>query len=187
MLAQEPQDRDAELIRRAGDGDRDAFADVVALHGGAVFRFLKTIAGASAEDALQETFLAAWRSAPAFRGEATVRTWLFTIARNAANRQFRRHVGEPQDFESIEELGEKAGWGDDNPERLALRRESSSVVSAALSELSDGDREVLQLRDVECLSGDEAAEVLGLSHAAMKTRLHRARLRLAAKVRVIYG
>lgn len=183
MLAQESQDRDAELIRRAGDGDRDAFADVVARHGGAVFRFLRTVAGAAAEDVLQETFLAAWRSAAAFRGEASVRTWLFTIARHAAQRQLRRHSGEPREFESLEVLGEKAGWGDENPEHLALRRESAGLVSTALAALSDGDREVLLLRDVHGLSGEEVAQVLGVTLAAMKTRLHRARLRFAAKVR----
>ncbi len=187
MLAQESQDRDAELIRRAGDGDRDAFAVLVARHGGAVFRFLQAIAGALAEDALQETFLAAWRSAASFRGDATVRTWLYTIARNAANRQHRRRVGEPDDFDSLEKLGEAAGWGDENPEGLALRRESASIVAAAFSQLSGGDREVLSLRDIQAFSGEEVAQILGLTVAAMKTRLHRARLRFAAKVREIYG
>jgi len=187
VLAQESQDRDAELIRRAGDGDRDAFAAVVSAHGAAVFRYLKTVAGDAAEDALQETFLAAWRSAATFRGDASVRTWLFTIARNAVNRQFRRRVGEPQDHEPLAVLGEKAGWGEENPERLALRRESAGVVAAAFSRLSNGDREVLLLRDVQGLSGDEVSAILGLTLAAMKTRLHRARLRFAVKVREIYG
>ena len=187
MLDEIAQRGDAELIRRTAAGDRDAFAAFVAKHGGAIHRFLRTVAGHSAEDALQETFLGAWRGAASFREESSPRTWLFTIARNAALRLQRKRVAEPESFESLEDLGAAAGWGDEDPERLLIKRESADLVASALLRLADGDREVLLLRDVEGLSGDEAAAVLGLTVAAMKTRLHRARLRLAAEVRKTYA
>lgn len=187
MLDQGTQAGDAELIRRAGAGDREAFDALVVAHQGAVYRFLRATAGERAEDALQETFLSAWRGAGAFRGQASVRTWLFTIARHAAQRLHRRRVSEPETYVPLSELGVAAGWGDANPERLALQKESDAVVAHALERLSDTDREILLLRDIEGTSGEDVAVILGLTLAAMKTRLHRARLRLAAEVRKTYG
>lgn len=187
MLDQDPQAGDAELIRRAGDGDREAFDAIVVAHRAAVFRFLRATAGEGAEDALQETFLSAWRGAAAFRGDASVRTWLFTIARHAVHRQHRRRIDEPEAHVPLSELGAAAGWGDANPERLLMQRESEAVVADALDRLSQADREILLLRDIEGVAGEEVAGILGLTLAAMKTRLHRARLRLAAKVRETYA
>jgi len=186
MSGEAAEDRDAELIRRSAEGDRLAFGELVSLHQAAVFRFARSIArtDADAEDALQETFLSAWRSAGSFRGEATVRTWFLTIARNAVLRLHRRRVDEPERMEPLQELGVAAGWGD--PETLALQSESRQVIARALDELSVDDREIVVLRDLEGLSGEEVSNILGIGLAAMKTRLHRARLRLAAKVRTAY-
>lgn len=80
-------------------------------------------------------------------------------------------------------LGLQAGWGSDNPEALALAAERRDTLARALESLSSGDREVLILRDIEGLRGPEAAEVLGLGERALKSRLHRARLRLAVALR----
>lgn len=68
----------------------------------------------------------------------------------------------------------------------ALRKESREVFERVLEQLDASDREILLLRDVEGLSGEEVAAILGITIAAMKTRLHRARLRLASKVREAY-
>lgn len=189
MLARETAGRDAEVIRNAADGDRTAFAEIVELHQAAVFRFARSIArtDTEAEDALQETFLSAWRNAESFRGDASLRTWLLTIARNAVLRLQRRRVDEPEEMQPLEELGLAAGLGEESPENHALRNEARDVLTRALHELNVADREILLLRDVEGLSGADVAAVLGVELAAMKTRLHRARLRLAAKVKGIYG
>lgn len=190
MRGEESEDRDTALMRRAAAGDGAAFAEVVDRHQAGVFRFARVLAGddAFAEDALQETFLAAWRGAASFREEASVRSWLFSIARNAVYRQHRRHVDEPEAMESLSDLGAAAGWGsDEDPERIALRHESRQLLMDALAQLSAGDREILAMRDGEELTGEETAALLGLTVTAMKTRLHRARLRLAAKVREAYA
>lgn len=189
MPVEETTDRDAELIRRTAEGDKLAFAEIVARHQAAVFRFARSIArtDAEAEDALQDTFLSAWRASAGFRGDASLRTWLLTIARNAVLRLQRRRVDEPEEMQPLEELGVAAGWGDDGPETVALRKEARHVLTRALQQLSLADREILLLRDVEELSGVDVAAVLGVELSAMKTRLHRARLRLAAKVSGIYG
>ena len=181
---------DASLIARAAAGERAAFDAFVERHQAAVFRFTRGIAAdaAAAEDALQETFLAAWRSASTFRGSGSARPWLFAIARNAVMRQYRKRVDEPDDLEPLSQLGDEAGWGSaDDPEREAIESERREILRRAMATLAVADREILLLRDVEGLSGDEASTVLGITLATMKTRLHRARLRLIATVRNEYA
>jgi RNA polymerase sigma-70 factor (ECF subfamily) len=188
MPGEEPNS-DAELIRRSAAGDAAAFGELMVRHEAAVFRFARAIASndAAAEDALQEAFLGAWRGARTFRGDATVRSWLLTIVRNAVHRQHRKRVDEPEELEPLSELGLAAGWGqEENPETIALQQESRDMIHAAMEQLSAPDREILLLRDVERLSGDDVASMMGLTLPAMKTRLHRARLRIASKLREAY-
>lgn len=181
------QIEDIDLVKAAASGDAASFERLVGRHEASVYRFIRTLThDASAEDALQETFLAAWRGASGFRADSSVRSWLFTIARHAVHRQFRRHVGEPDvdDQTPLDALGVQAGWGaTDNPEQAAARAEEGDAVRRALDALEPEDRRVLVLRDLEQLSGEEAAGVLGLTLPALKSRLHRARLRFAAQFR----
>lgn len=152
-------------------------------HADAVHRLLLSLGAGEddAEDVLQECFLSAWRSAETFSGKGPARGWLFSIARNALRRQHRRRAGEPTEMESLEVLGAAAGWGvaSDFRHRFEVRDE----LDWALSKISPEERQVVVLRDVEGLSGEEAAEVLDLSMPAMKSRLHRGRLRLMGMVR----
>lgn len=107
-----------------------------------------------------------------------------TITRNAASRIHRRRVGEPKLHVPLHELGESAGWGaSDDPEYLASQEERRALLQRALGTLSEEDRSVIVLRDLEGLAGPESAAVLGLPLPTMKTRLHRARLRLMAALR----
>lgn len=187
--AEEERLTDAELLVRAGAGDRDAFGTLVERHQASVYRFARTVVTrpADAEDVLQQSFLAAWRGASRFRGESSVRTWLFTIARNAAL-TLRAHDARWTPSEvPVEELGLAAGWGSDDPESAAVEAERQAALTAAFGALEPAEREVLTLRDLEGLSGDETATLLGLSLPAMKSRLHRARLALAARVRQEVG
>jgi len=178
-------DDDPELMRQAAHGDVVAFEQIVGRHEAAVLRYLRTIErdASLAEDALQETFLNAWRRAATFRGDGSVRAWLMSIARHAAYRQHRRRAGEPSEHESLERLGQRAGWGARHDDRLANRLESREMLQRALKRLPEADREILLLRDIEGFQGNEVAQMLGLSLAAAKSRLHRARLRLVAVLR----
>jgi RNA polymerase sigma-70 factor (ECF subfamily) len=177
---------DAELLRRAADGDAAAFEGVVSRHEARLFRFARALTrdATAAEDALQEAFLAAWRGAAGFRGGPSAAPWLLTIVRHQVHRQHRRRAGQPSAFASLEELGEQAGWGAaDDPEAVAITRERRERVQVALDALGDEEREVLVLRELEGLTGEETAAALGIGLAAMKSRLHRARLRFAARLR----
>jgi RNA polymerase sigma-70 factor (ECF subfamily) len=152
-------------------------------HQGAVFRYLSARTGSAAdcEDALQETFVAAFKGCESYREESSARSWLFGIARNLSKRIYRKRVGEPDEMVPLDELGLQAGWGcppwtDSFIESLERR----DTLEKALARLSPDEREVLVLRELEGLSGEETAAVLELSLPAMKSRLHRARLRVAA-------
>ena len=180
---------DAALLARTASGERAAFDVFVARHRAAVFRFARAVSrgDAEAEDVLQEAFLAAYRGAHTFEGRAQARSWLFTITRREAWRRLGREaeasLAEPHEVEELISLGVAAGFGALDPETLVLRAERRELVVRALGTLAEEDRAILLLRDVEGVSGDEAAAALGLALPAMKSRLHRARLRLAAALR----
>lgn len=176
---------DQDLISRAAAGDHRAFECLVERHAAAVLRMATVVTDnpTMAEDALQQTFLSAYRGAASFRADASVRTWLLTIARNAGYRIRAKRAREDLVEEPLMELGLAAGWGSDDPEALAIAAERKDALQLALRTLSSEDQEVLILRDIEGLRGPEAAEALGIGERALKSRLHRARLRLAAALR----
>jgi RNA polymerase sigma-70 factor (ECF subfamily) len=151
-----------------------------------VLRFLRRVLGNDAEaaDLTQETMLAALQHVDTWRGEGTGRAWLLAIARNqvrASRRAVREDVGEEP---TLEALGADAGWGAPvDPEVLSAQLEERLVLERALEALPAEAREILTLRELEGFSGEETAQALGVSLAAMKSRLHRARLELVAAVK----
>ncbi|MEQ1690173.1 MAG: RNA polymerase sigma factor [Gemmatimonas sp.] len=177
-------DDDAGLLRRSASGDTAAFDIIVDAHSTSVSRFLTSLGVNDLEDALQETFIAAWQSAASFRGTGSVRSWLLSIARNVHRHSLRRRVDEPMEFVSLDALAERAGWGCDPAETrradIAIARDE---LEHALAKLPVDEREILVLRELEELSGEETAQLLHLTVPAMKSRLHRARLHLAAVLR----
>jgi RNA polymerase sigma-70 factor (ECF subfamily) len=187
--AEEPVglETDFELLQRTASGNGLAFAEFVERHQAAVFRHASCLVGhrQDAEDLLQETFLSALKAAGQFRGDASGRTWLFRIARNAALRRTEKPQPLPESDLTLEALAVRAGWGITNPESLAILADDRRRLDRALAALPRDEREMLLLREWENLSGEEAATLLGISLAAMKSRLHRARIHLAALLR--YG
>jgi RNA polymerase sigma-70 factor, ECF subfamily len=170
--------------------DASAFRSLVELYRDRLFRLAKALAPseALAEEILQQTFLSVYENAGTYRGESSLKTWLFTILRHAAYRQ-RQKLGKVLEAEAEADLsdlvahGVLAGWGSESPEELAMAHESAHRLEAALGWLEPEYREVLVLRDLEQVSGEDVASLLGLSLTAMKSRLHRARLRLSAELR----
>jgi RNA polymerase sigma-70 factor (ECF subfamily) len=130
-----------------------------------------------AEDATQDAFLSAFQHRESFRGAAAVSTWLYRIAVNAALQRVRaRRPAAPLE-PSAEEPLVVVDWSEDLPRRVELD-ELHDVIERGIALLPDGERAALVLRDVEGLSTAEAAAVLELSEAALKSRLHRARVLL---------
>jgi RNA polymerase sigma-70 factor (ECF subfamily) len=136
---------------------------------------------ADAEDAAQEAFLKAFRNLASFRGEAKFGTWLVSITLNEARSRIRR-----RDAIKMESLDEPEGqtspallrdWKEIPSEALE-RKEVRSLLHQAITALPAIYREVFQLRDIEQLSVNEAAEALGITTSSVKVRLHRARMML---------
>ena len=166
---------------RVAAGDSAAFRQIVQQHRDAAWRAIRVRVrdDATADDALQETFLGAWRGAGAWRGDAPLRTWILGLARRQAARTWRSmpRTDVPED---PEKMSAAAGFGAIDPETHAAALEDADRLYQALETLPPEDREVLALRDLEQIPAAEVAEQLGLSLAATKSRLHRARLRLMA-------
>jgi RNA polymerase sigma-70 factor (ECF subfamily) len=174
---------DETLIGRTAAGDAVAFGRLVRRHQAAVYRFARACSpeGAEeiAEEILHETFHAARATARRHRDEPSALPWLLAIARQAVER--RRPRSREADLASLRELARAAGWGE--PARLADAAPDPGAAESALAALLPEDREILTLCDREYFTVDEAARVADASEAAVRARLHRARLRLAARLR----
>jgi RNA polymerase sigma-70 factor (ECF subfamily) len=136
-----------------------------------------------ARDVVQETMLAASRGLDGFRGESSLSTWLFTIARSFCIKARRLRTGEPERVLSLEsEDVEPMRSGAAAPDEAAGERELGRALEAAIGALDPMYREVLVLRDVEGLTAPEVATVLGIGVDAVKSRLHRARTAVREKL-----
>jgi len=162
---------DRILLQAAQDGDLDAFAVLVHRHQAAVYRVALRMLGsdADAQDATQETFVRAWRGLGRFRGESAVSTWLYRIVtRRCLDLIARRRPTENLQDVELETVV--------NPADSTEQRERLRAVTRAIAALPDEQRAALVLREFEGLSYDEVAAALDTSVAAVKGRIHRARL-----------
>jgi RNA polymerase sigma factor (sigma-70 family) len=174
---------DEDLLARAASGDRRAFSALVDRAVPAVWAVARRLSpdDATAEDVLQETFVAAWKGAPRWRAEGSARAWLLGLARRQAARSWRRRVGEPREHDSLADLALAAGWGSD-PEVLVARAEDRATLLRALADLGELDRQVLVRCDLEGVEPTELAVELGVPAGTIRVRRHRARLRLLARL-----
>jgi RNA polymerase sigma-70 factor (ECF subfamily) len=181
------------LLDAARAGDRDALEALVAHYEPHVYRFGMTMCRneADAGDVLQDTLLAMVRSLKTFRADASLSTWLYAIAHHACAKRRRRRVSAPEHIVSLDRLDgadrNRLVSPAPNPETAAVSLEQRTALDAAIRALEPAQRVVLQLRDVEGLSAAAAAEALGLSVAAVKSRLHRARLAVRAALAPLLG
>jgi RNA polymerase sigma-70 factor (ECF subfamily) len=183
---QRPKDADdSVLVERAQAGDSSAFDELARRYAGRVFHLTRRILGDAdeAEDALQETFLSAYRGLPRFKREAKFSTWIFRIATNAALMRLRKRR---PDTVSLDAPPASDGEGDPAPMELRdwsatpdqelANAETRAAMDEAIAALPPELAAVFLLRDIEGMSNEEAAEATGLSLAAAKSRIHRARL-----------
>jgi len=178
---------DLALVRRVLAGDTDAFEGLVAGHSRAVYGLAFRVTGnaAAAEDAVQETFLRAFRFLSRFDQRAEFGTWLHRIAVNAAIDQTRRTRRERSHRVDLPAEGDLAlaevPTGDASPERRALAAEIRRRTEAALAGLSPSERAAFVLRHYEGCSIAEISSTLGKRDNAIKQSIFRAvrKLRLA--------
>jgi RNA polymerase sigma-70 factor (ECF subfamily) len=142
-----------------------------------------------ADEVAQEVFLRAWRGLAGFQERAQLSTWLYRIAFNEAQRRLSRRgppTAEPDadGTDPIAAIPEASHLG---PEARAIDREFEAVLERALAELPAEWRVAVVLRDLEALSTEEAAAVVGVRPAAFKSRLHRGRMQLRALLEPYLG
>jgi len=170
---------DSVLVERTKAGDPYAFEELVHRHSDGLYALVRRLGlpHESAEEVVQETFLRAWRGIGRFRADSQFFTWLYRIALNEARRELRRRARAR--LSSLEEDGVREP-ADPRPAPQALveQKELRVALAHAIGALRLKYRAPLVLRDVEGLSTIEAAAILGLSEAACKSRLHRARVAL---------
>jgi len=174
------------LLNKLQSGDPLAFAQFVEENQGQVYNLaLRMLSDPQeAEDVLQETFLNAYKALPEFQGRSSLSTWLYRIASNASLMRLRKKrpdtvsVDEPLTLDAGDSIPRQLVDWSNLPEDELLSGEARHMMDAAVSELPDPLRIVFVLRDLQGLSTTETGEVLGLSEGAVKTRLHRARLKL---------
>ena len=179
---------DDELLAAARRGDTAALETLLVRYQPHLYRFGFRMCG-NVEDAgevAQESLISAARSLRDFRGDSSVSTWLYTIARRFCIRKRRRSKFAPAREESLEASGMDAAHRiadpAPGPEQMAANRELERALTHAIDSLEPPQREVLVLRDVEGLPAGEVARVLGVSVDAVKSRLHRARVIVREKL-----
>jgi RNA polymerase sigma-70 factor, ECF subfamily len=178
---------EGDLIARVCDGDWEAFHELVCPYERAVYFAAKSVLqnDADAEEAAQEAVLKVFTHIRSFRGESKFSTWLIQITVNEARMKLRkdhRHLYGSLDDPKTDEQGDYwpldfADWREIPSEALE-REELRGALNRALDSLSPKYREVLICRDIQQLSTEETAQILGTSKSNVKTRLMRARLQM---------
>jgi RNA polymerase sigma-70 factor, ECF subfamily len=174
---------EGELVDRARAGDRGAFEQLVRLHADRLYAVVVRLVGDrhDAEEAVQETFVRAWRGLERFEGRSQFFTWLYRIGVNESRRIRARRVVRPAPA-PLEDAPSEVADRRSEPHACAEARDLRRALEAAILRLPIEYRTPLVLRDVEGLSTAEAAAVMALGEAAFKSRLHRARLSVRAAV-----
>ena len=185
-------DSETVLIERLCEGDAAALEALMARYASRVYRVARAIARteADAEEVVQDVFLTLATRIDRFEGRAALGSWIYRVATNAALVTRRRkraqlEVSLEDHLPTVKEDGHRDGvrsylladWSQ-SPEAELADNEARGVLSRAIERLPEPYQVVLVLRDVEELSNEEAAEILGKSLATIKSRLHRARMAL---------
>jgi RNA polymerase sigma factor (sigma-70 family) len=178
-------DDDRALLARTSAGDREALTALYTRHRSAVFAYLLRLTPDQhlAEDLLQETFVAVWKSAASFAGRSTVKTWLIGIAHRQAHNVLRRR-SEPLVDEA--ELAALVA-ADPEPEDAALAHATRAELLAAIAQLSLAHRETLALAFGQEMPAAEIAEALGIPIGTVRSRLRDAKRLLRAALRDTLG
>lgn len=189
------QDIDRQLVDRARQGDKRAFELLVEKYQRRLYRLLSRMVRdqEEVEDIAQETFIKAYRALPNFRGDAAFYTWLYRIGVNTAkNYLSSRNKAMPtvsdQALDDDDEPDERLVAQDINtPESELLSKQIALAVNEAVEALPEELRSAITLREMEGLSYEEIAELMGCPIGTVRSRIFRAREAIAAKLRPILG
>jgi RNA polymerase sigma-70 factor (ECF subfamily) len=194
---------DADIVARLRDGDESAFAELIDRYGATMLRVAQMYVRdrATAEEVVQETWLAVLNGIDRFEGRSSLKTWLFRILTNRAKTRGERD-GRVLPFSALAAAGDEADEPSVDPDRFlgidsphpgawaapprawpqdkVVERETLGVIQTAIEELPDAQREVIRLRDVEGWSPMEVADALEITDGNQRVLLHRARSKVRA-------
>ena len=173
---------DAALVRAARLGDDDAFGEVVDRYGPGMLRYARRLVNGSDADAgevVQEAFISAWKSLDSFRGESSLKTWLFRLVHRRAVDFLRHRRPTPIDDELLSRVVRVAVT---TRCRTCWTSELLEALQEALDELPWNQRSAWLLREVEGLGYDEIAHAMGTTVGSVRGHLHRGRRQLAERM-----
>jgi RNA polymerase sigma-70 factor (ECF subfamily) len=193
-----PEPTDETLAARAAAGDASAFETIVKRYQTRVYRLAcRLTSETDAPDVLQETFLQIYRHLADFRGESQFRTWLYRIASNTALMHRRAHARRPgEPLDTFLPRFDGHGVHVATPAELQVAARADELLDRqmlaekareAIARLPDTYRHAFVLRDLEDMSTAEVARALGLEQAAVRQRVHRARLMLRGYLSDLVG
>ena len=173
---------DAALVRRAAEGDRQAFGEIYRRYHAVVYRFARMMAGSAsvAEDVTQEAFVALIRDLHRYRPQrAGLSTYLYGVARNLTRSQLRRE----RRFVRLDTVGERTTLAEDDPGAALAGLQEYERLRRAIAALPSRYREVVILCALHGLSYADAAAVLGTPIGTVRSRLNRGRQAIADRLR----
>lgn len=174
-----------KIIAKAKCGDRQAFGQIFEEHHRFIYKFIYSMLGnhESAEELTQETFLGAFKGIGSLRGDASLKTWLCSIAKNLVYQSFRskRKEGEKSDdeFETLNLSDDK----NPQPDARFLNKELNQVIEIALGKLNEDRRIIFILKEMQQLSYNEISEITGSAIPKLKTDLFRAKSEMRTMLR----
>ena len=179
---------DAECVRRIQRGETETFEILVRRHEKAIFNVVYRMLGDydDAAETAQEVFLSAYRAIGQFRGDANFSTWLYRIALNHASTRRKSTNSRQRRLVPIDdtELVDDVELG---PAETLEKKEIRQRVQRALNELQPEDAMVILLRDLQDIAYEDVARVLSIPVGTVKSRLHRARQALKARLTAYFG
>jgi RNA polymerase sigma-70 factor, ECF subfamily len=191
VISSGPGADEPALLRRARDGDRDAFAALVSRYASSILSTTWRMLGdkAEGEDIAQDTFLAAFRALSAFREEARFSTWLYRIAVNKCRDRLRARAASPEIEPPAGDAPEPAGASVEHrsPEALLGDKQRSQRLEQAIARLAPLYREAFVLRHLEGLTYEEMAEALGADGSTLRMRVYKARAQLSRELAGLFG
>lgn len=181
---------EAALVQRCAAGDEAASAELVAEHQRMVVQLAMNLLGDRDEalDLSQEVFLRVFRTIHSFRGQSSLRTWIYRIAVNQARNRHRfwrrRHRADQVSLDEHVALhGDFLSGSETTPDRLLAQKELATRLQNALDRLPFDQRTAIVLREIDGLSYEEIAYSLGVAVGTVKSRLTRARQALRVELR----
>jgi RNA polymerase sigma-70 factor (ECF subfamily) len=182
--------RESTLVQRCARGDETACAELVSEHQRMVRQLAMNLVGDRDEalDLSQEVFLRVFRTIHRFRGQSSLRTWIYRIAVNQARNRHRfwrrrRRADQVSLDQHVAKHGELASGGESTPDRMLAQKELADRLQSALDHLPFDQRTVVILREIDGLSYEEIAYSLGLAIGTVKSRLTRGRQALREELR----